>query len=560
MNLNSEKILEFIPEPALVVDGSNIVIAANELFLSQYDVKRRLLTNHPLNLDNLIKFEQVTSFDLFDSSFKETKFTIIPSGITGSCLFGSRKIDDQIILVLKDNSVEVQLHNKYKKQLDELAEYSRNLEEKVRVRTKELSESNQFISGMLDSLNQAILVLNAEGKCLPYHSANCLSMFKIAPEGKSFWDIISAPEDEKKFLSRWITHLIKEKINFDDIAELGPQIVIIQGSYIELKYFPLRSENLTAEGVVVVGRDITRIIELEKDLHTTEEFEKILTKVATNLFNYRCAVEEQEFSLNCLLNAKSVDELSFKKILHRLKGSYSLFSMKALEKMTHKIEDFQNCELNTWHEAFKNLNDMTKSLHLRLSNSLSLPPSGNHIWINQEKIKSLAKKIGNSYRDELLAMATMKLDVYIQSFSAFTFEICSQLSKKIESFNVSGPELPTNSKIIRTLQPVFTLYLRNVVDHGFWDNDEKKNIINFDFKKDNERLKIKITDNGKGISRQTEQTPNLISGRGLGMQIIQELLKDLNGFHQHTSSDEGCVLTMEMDWPSEEIEDGKVRV
>ena len=180
---------------------------------------------------------------------------------------------------------------------------------------------------MLDSLNQAILVLNEDGKCLPYHNTNCASIFKTSPEGKSFWDIIEVPEEEQIFLRRWISHLIKEKINFEDIAELGPQVVIKDGTHIELKYFPLRTEKLKAEGVVVVARDITRLVELEKDLHTTEEFEKVLTKVATNLFIYKSSAEEQEQSLKTLICETKVNEPKFKKVLHKLKGSYSLFSM-----------------------------------------------------------------------------------------------------------------------------------------------------------------------------------------------------------------------------------------
>ncbi|MBA2405431.1 MAG: hypothetical protein H0V66_11715 [Bdellovibrionales bacterium] len=554
MNLNGEQILEFIPEPALVIDNTGIVISANEFFLSQYGIKRRTFTNVNLPIKELIKFEQVEDILLMDEAFKETAFTIIPSAISGSCLLGTRKIDDQYLLVLKDNSVEVQLHDKYQIQLDELADYSKGLEEKVRMRTRELSESNQYISGMLDSLNQAILVLNAEGKCLPHHTTNCASIFKISPEGKSFWDIIDAPVEEQLFLKRWISHLINEKINFEDIAELGPQVVVKQDTHIELKYFPLRSEKLTAEGVVVVARDITRLVELEKDLHSTEEFEKILTKVATNLFIYRSAVEEQELSLKSLMSATKIDEIKFKKILHSLKGSYSLFSMRALETKTHQIEDLQNCDMPTWQAAFIVLSEATKALHTHLANSLSLPPSGSHIWVNQEKIKSVASKIGRPFNEELLAMTTMSLQDYISSYSAYANDLCSQLNKKMHGFIVNGSELSANSMVIRALQPILTLYLRNVVDHGFWDEEEKKNIINIDFELIEKRFKLNITDSGRGLRAKTVQTPNLISGRGLGMQIIKEQLQNLNGFHNQTFTAEGCILTMEMDWPAQENE------
>jgi two-component sensor histidine kinase/PAS domain-containing protein len=552
MNLNGEQILEFIPEPALVIDNAGMVISANEFFLSQYSVKRRIFSGGKLSINELIKFDNIEDLHLHSDAFKETGFTILPSAISGTCLLGSRKIDDQYILVLKDNSVEVQLHNKYQKQLDELEEYSKGLEEKVRIRTRELSESNQYISGMLDSLHQAILVLNSDGKCLPHHNTNCASIFKTSPEGKSFWDIIEVPVEEQTFLKRWISHLIKEKINFEDIAELGPQIVIKDGTHIELKYFPLRSEKLTAEGVVVVARDITRLVKLEAELHTTEEFEKVLTKVATNLFIYRSAVEEQELALKALILATVVDEKKFKKGLHRLKGSYSLFSMHGLEMMTHQVEDLHDCEMPTWKSAFINLSEETKALHVRLANSLSLPPTGSHVWVNQEKIKSMAAKVGLPYSDELLAMTTMRLDDYITSYSSFADELCSQLKKKIHGFTVTGPELPAHPKVVRSLQPILTLYFRNVVDHGFWIEDEKKNSIAVNFERIDNRLKLKITDTGRGLRAKIQQTPNLISGRGLGMQIIKEQLKDLNGFHEQTFTDEGCVLLMEMDWPTGE--------
>ena len=342
------------------------------------------------------------------------------------------------------------------------------------------------------------------------------------------------------------------KINFEDIAELGPQVVIKDGTHIELKYFPLRTEKLKAEGVVVVARDITRLVELEKDLHTTEEFEKVLTKVATNLFIYKSAAEEQEQSLKTLICETKVNEPKFKKVLHKLKGSYSLFSMHGLEKMTHQVEDLQNCEMPTWQSAFNILNQETKILHARLANSLSLPLSGTHVWVSHEKIKSLAKKVGKPYCDELMAMTTMSLKDYISSYSDFANELCSQLNKKIHGFVINGPELAANPQLIKAIQPILTLYFRNVVDHGFWAEDDKMNHINITFNRIENRLKLKFSDSGRGLRPKTEQTTNIISGRGLGMQIIKEQLKDLNGFHEQTFTDEGCVLSMEMDWPTEE--------
>ena len=62
-----------------------------------------------------------------------------------------------------------------------------------------------------------------------------------------------------------------------------------------------------------------------------------------------------------------------------------------------------------------------------------------------------------------------------------------------------------------------------------------------------------ITDSGKGIKHKKQLgPPTLTSGRGLGMQIIQELINDLNGSLKQSFVEEGCILTMEMEWPSEE--------
>ena len=59
MNLNGEQILEFIPEPALVIDNAGMVISANEFFLSQYGVKRRTFSGGKLSLKDLVKFDNI---------------------------------------------------------------------------------------------------------------------------------------------------------------------------------------------------------------------------------------------------------------------------------------------------------------------------------------------------------------------------------------------------------------------------------------------------------------------------------------------------------------------
>ena len=63
---------------------------------------------------------------------------------------------------------------------------------------------------------------------------------------------------------------------------------------------------------------------------------------------------------------------------------------------------------------------------------------------------------------------------------------------------------------------------------------------------------LKLKESGHGLRKKQNEPVKYISGRGLGMQRIEEQVMHLNGTLKQNFSDEGCELQIETEWKNGE--------
>lgn len=178
-------------EPVFVLTADQKVVYCNETAAIVAGLSIRKITrgmkfnelfqfSEPIEaLDNLIGVSDATPYK--EVNFKALHAEEGKVQITLQPIFDSMG-DKNWIVFVRDVTLEERLQKKYRAELEQkegvitaleeakvqLENYSKNLEQMVADRTRELSRLNTTMSALLDSLGQGFFIFNAEGKFWMY--------------------------------------------------------------------------------------------------------------------------------------------------------------------------------------------------------------------------------------------------------------------------------------------------------------------------------------------------------------------------------------------------------
>ncbi len=111
----------------------------------------------------------------------------------------------------------------------------------------------------MDSLNQAFLMFDQEGKCFYIYSKSCERMFETDVGGKKFVEVLKLKGQKKNDFNDWVSLIFSDRFDFETINDLGPKSYDHSKKlFINLQYKLYRGVNHEKLGVVVIGTDSTK--------------------------------------------------------------------------------------------------------------------------------------------------------------------------------------------------------------------------------------------------------------------------------------------------------------
>lgn len=449
----------------------------------------------------------------------------------------------------RDMTLEVKLHDKYRAELlekeavnielrkakIELEQYSKNLEIMVQERTKELQKANQFVTAMVNSLDQGLVVFNENGDCLPNFTKAFIDIFHTSPEGKKIWEVISSSEVSTETFQTWARGIFQEIIPFKDYSALGPSKLEFEKKQIKIDYFPMRGEDDVLEGVVAVATDKTSEFLAEKEAKKNKEYVQMVLKLIQNKEQFLSFVSDSKR----LLSEMELTTISLKngenklndllRHLHSIKGSAGIFSIHDVQEMAHNYEtelsiyrDKPVSELQgylpTLEANILSLSTKLKDFYQECSAFLgkSVIDGEARVEMTRIQLKSLAEKIG---LEKLTPKVQEELeDIFFKepifkfftSYSDLIQSMARDQGKQVYPLEFEGGDLrvkPENyAELFSTLVHAFT----NAIDHGLEDptyraeigKDPKgKILVRFQklYSGPISFLQIDIQDDGRGI-------------------------------------------------------------
>ncbi|XGC79649.1 ATP-binding protein [Bdellovibrio bacteriovorus] len=602
-------------EPVFVLNAEQKVVYCNETAAIIAGLSIRKITRG-MKLLEIFEFSEPIEgltklISITDATpYKEVTFKTAQGGegkvqITLQPIFDSMG-DKNWIVFVRDVTLEERLQKKYRAELEQkedvikaledakvqLENYSKNLEQMVADRTRELSRLNQTMSALLDSLGQGFFIFNSDGKILDVSSKACETTVECKPEGKDIWDVLKLPENKVEGFKKWMMTVFMEMLPFEDLAPLGPTTYPhSQNRNIALEYHPLRSSEGTMDGIVVVASDITSLVEAQKQAEREKEHAKlIINMIKSKREIHRFIQESQELLISIreeVSKDSAPDTEGLYRSLHTLKGGAALFSVKEVAESCHMAEGILNDLGQEWsqsnfialrakcfeiEEGFFKFLDETKEI---LGNSAL--SDERQIEVAISKLNDIARKVGTLpgggqlAQELLLELAMEPVERFFEPYNEVMLRLGEKVDKMVAPLKITHGNVMVIPEIYNSLFSTLVHAFRNAVDHGIElpdtriDNGKPAEghvevAIEIKPSQAGPQLAIKIIDDGGGIDPvkireklakkmvdtrkksdqeviqhifdsqfSTRDQVTEISGRGVGMDAIKYAAEELQG-------------------------------
>ena len=445
----------------------------------------------------------------------------------------------------------------------------------------ELAREKDIIQTMKDNIQHGIFLMDKDLKILPQFSQQMitiLSYYDSELTGKNFLDILASSLDAKQlqimknYFSMVFSKSKKTKIleaanpisEFEYNADDRTKILSTRFHLIEQKDFePM---------VIGIIQDITREKEFETVLITQKESRELEMK---NLFDviqidpvvFQDFVEDTESNfnyINSILKDKSLTEkqvvTKFFQNVHAMKSNALILGLETFGNKLHTLED-----------DIKKLSDQKD---ITVDNILNLVLKLEAIMQEKDSYIKMIKRI------EAFKTSNRLDSVLIHSLNKAVEKTSAETQKKVE-LKIGQIDLDIlESKLRKPIKDILFQCVRNSIYHGIETVDERiqKNkkpvgTLTLNIKTTGEKIEVIFSDDGRGLNWEkikakylrlypestdtsrkvllstifkpefsTSEDTTLVAGRGVGLSLVKDLVKENNGAISVDSSESGLVF------------------
>ncbi len=471
---------------------------------------------------------------------------------------------------------------------------------KVKVLVEEIQKNKKNIENLLNNLAQGYFSFDIDGVIQTGASKICENYYGQQVENKKLVNILPISAAKKSSIADWLQLVFAGDIDFDTLKDLGPDEFVKDEKQYELKYRPIYKgiDPTQLDSIICITADVTEERLLREQAAEESTFVKMLIKAVNdkNIFK-NCILEMHSIARQAAaeIELKNPDIKSLFRYLHTLKGiSASLYLLRYSQK-AHDIES-KFAEVGSGKvdihsirsELANDLSDLKKLLEqfflqnrIVFEKILGTSEEIVNKEVSKESIRNLSQMLDQShgkksnlyqyFEDHFVLEPVQKLFLH---YSDTVEQLAEKLDKKV-NFVVEKSNILIDSEKISSLANSFVHMIRNALDHGIENEDERQDLnknpvaelrMNFSKKEKNNMhfLIIQLSDDGRGINIEkikqkcitlglynaedftkmsdydicqiifqngfsTADQVSDTSGRGIGMDAILNEAKRLNG-------------------------------
>lgn len=533
-----------------------------------------------------------TDFDIFTGEHAHQAFDdeqeLMSSGIPLINKEEKETWEDGTITWVSTSKVPIKDNNG---KISGLVGISRDITDKKEVESnlqryrENLEKAKAETDNILASVKEGLFLLNNELKIGSQYSKELLNILRVnKPANRNFLNILKnkISKDNINDTKHYLELLFDNKHDEEMLEDLNPlnEIEVIVDNQKKFLTFSFRrikqrGDNITELMVTVV--DVTNEINLQHSLEEQRNENKRKMDWILSIFNtdphmlkeFITSVHEEMHAVENALSTLSEKEKHFDLLdgiyrsLHTIKGNASLLELDFFANQAHRAEDTISVIKNKKKLIKKDKTDLKLQIE--------------SIQKTFEEFKGLIDQIGNIH-DKFRPKRSHEQNQLIKSLTRLTETLASRYQKKID-LNMSGFDgtvIPYKHRLL--LRDILIQMLRNSVYHGiekpaqrkknqksetghiFITGQRENGFYKLEFKDDGqgldlERLKKSVSDSGKWSMSEINQwsqnklkkaiflphistaaSTDMIAGRGIGMDVIKNKLKKIDGNISVTSN------------------------
>jgi two-component system chemotaxis sensor kinase CheA len=452
---------------------------------------------------------------------------------------------------------------------------------KERILNIQLAQDKDIIQRMKDNINQGIFLMDTELRILPEYSkplVTILSYYDSELGGKNFLDLLSASLDVKQLQTmKGYFNMVFAKAKSVKVLESANPISEFEYKVEDrTKTLTTRFNLIEQQGseplIIGIIQDITREKEFQRDLQAQKEAQEagmrdIFDVIQIDPLVFQDFIEDTESNfnfINAILKDRSLTEKQvlnkFFQNVHAMKSNSLILGLQTFGKKLHDLED-----------DIKHMSDLDK---IMVEDVLGLAIKLETIMKEKDEFAKITKKI------EAFKASNQMDSVLIHSLTKAVEKVSEETRKKVEikSGHVDLSILET--KLRKPIKDILFQCVRNSIYHGIEPVDERiqkqkkpTSLLVFSIKKVDGKAEITFSDDGRGLDWEkikaryltlhpdtvevnkkillsaifmpefsTSEETNMVAGRGVGLSLVKDLVKENNGTIKVDSSDSGLTL------------------
>ncbi|MCL2380166.1 MAG: ATP-binding protein [Treponema sp.] len=459
-------------------------------------------------------------------------------------------------------------------------------ERRLKALNAEVAHERNIIKAMEDNIDQGIFLMNSELVIQPHYSrplAPILSYDNTGLEGRSFIDILRSSLNPKQLqiMEGYFSMMFEKTKSEKVLVSANPISEFHYKSATRLKVLKTKFHLIERENeeslVIGIVEDITREKEFEKELQAQKEAKDLEMK---NMFDviqvdplvFHDFIEDTDSNFNYINQTLKDRGLSEKQVItkffqnvHAIKSNALVLGLETFGKKLHELEG-----------EIKEVSDYER---VTQQDILSLAVKLELIMQDRDSYVAIVKRI-ESFK------SSHQIDsILIHSLNKAAEKVAAETHKKVDLKAGQVDIEILESELRKPIKDILFQCVRNSIYHGIESSEERlrknkkpRGLLVFSIKNVDGKAEVTFSDDGRGLDlgkikkKYLEMNPNRrhanantllaaifspefstadevteIAGRGVGLSLVKDLVKENRGTINVNNSESG--LTFKFTFP-----------